>query len=85
MPARAVTALDIAFRRHRQMDAAIFVMIAAKTGMPLDIFPLIAFCRHFQLPSLPFSSQNGKGPSEIFRWAPLPYQFRGIPLPAVFL
>jgi hypothetical protein len=33
------------------MNAAILVMIAAETGVPLDISPLIAFRRHFQLPS----------------------------------
>jgi hypothetical protein len=51
VPAGTVTTLDIAFRRNRQMDAAVLVMIAAETGVPLDIFPLIAFRRHFQLPS----------------------------------
>jgi hypothetical protein len=33
------------------MDATVLVMIAAKTGVAMDIPPLIAFRRHFQLPS----------------------------------
>jgi hypothetical protein len=33
------------------MDASVLVMIATKTGMALDISSLIAFSRHFQLPS----------------------------------
>jgi hypothetical protein len=51
VPAATVTALYIAFRRNRQVNAAILVMIAAETGVPLDISPFIAFCRHFRLPS----------------------------------
>jgi hypothetical protein len=51
MPAGTVTALDIAFRRHCQMDTAIFTMISAKTGVSLEISSLITFCRHLKLPS----------------------------------
>jgi len=36
MLAGTVAALDVAMRRHCQMHPAIFVVIAAKTGMSLN-------------------------------------------------
>jgi hypothetical protein len=47
MPARAITALDIALRRHGQMHAAVLVMISPEAGMPLDIFQCARICHGF--------------------------------------
>jgi hypothetical protein len=80
VPAAAVAALDVAFGCHRQVNAAILVVIATKTGVPLDVFPLITLCRHICLPpgegpaftpkkkgaGLPAPLPKRKGPGESF-------------------
>jgi len=69
VPARAVAALYIAFRRNGQVHTAVFMMISPEARVTLNIFLSARIC-HVISPSagrreyLPWS-QNGKSPEEI--------------------
>jgi hypothetical protein len=46
MAPRAVVAFDVAARSHRQVDAPVIFVVAAKTGVPLNRLPRLACCNH---------------------------------------
>jgi hypothetical protein len=58
MLAAAVTAFDIADWRNRQMHSPVLLMIAAKTGMPLNpVFHFACSC-HINAPFLTLDKQD---------------------------